>query len=60
MKKVLFATITLTLLGVAHADNQCEKFLTSSPMETETLDKETEGLMAYLGTLLRASNYRKH
>ena len=52
MKKVLFATIALTLLGVAHADNQCEKFLTSSPMETETLDKETEGLMAYLGTLL--------
>ena len=52
MKKVLFATIALTLLGVAHADNQCEKFLTSSPMETETLDKETEDLMAYLGTLL--------
>ena len=52
MKKVLFATIASTLLGVAHADNQCEKFLTSSPMETETLDKETEGLMAYLGQLL--------
>ena len=52
MKKVLFTTIALTLLGVAHADNQCEKFLTSSPMETETLDKETEGLMAYLGQLL--------
>ena len=52
MKKVLFATIALTLLGVAHADNQCEKFLTSSPMETETLDKETEDLMAYLGALL--------
>ena len=52
MKKVLFATIALTLLGVAHADHQCEKLLTSSPMETETLDKETEDLMAYLGTLL--------
>ena len=52
MKKVLFATIALTLLGIAHASHQCEKFLSSSPRETEILDKETEGLMAYLGQLL--------
>ena len=52
MKKVLFITVVLSFFGIAHASHQCEKFLSSSPGETEILDKETEGLMAYLGQLL--------
>ena len=52
MKKVLFITVVLSFFGIAHASHQCEKFLSSSPRETEILDKETEGLMAYLGQLL--------
>ena len=49
---MLFITVVLSFFGIAHASYQCEKFLSSFPGKTEILDKETEGLMAYLGQLL--------
>ena len=52
MKKVLLMTVVSALLGTAHASHECENLLSSSPRETEILDEETEGLKAYLGTLI--------
>ena len=51
MKEVLFMTVVSALLGTAHASHECEKLLSSPQGEAEILDKETEGLKAYLGTL---------
>ena len=52
LKRSLLITLTSALLGTAHASHECERFLSSPPGEAETLDRETEGLMAYLGTLI--------
>ena len=52
MKKVLFMTVVSALLGTAYASHECENLLSFSPQETEILDEETEGLKAYLGTLI--------
>ena len=51
-------TVVSALLGTAHASYECERFLSSPPGEAEILDRETEGLMAYLGTLIEHQNYR--
>ena len=52
MKEVLFVTMILTLLGGVCTAHECEKLLSSPQGEAEILDKETEGLKAYLGTLI--------
>ena len=51
LKRSLFITLTSALLwgflGIAYGNDRCEELLSSSSVE-----KETEGLMAYLGALL--------
>ena len=44
--------MALTLFGGACAAHECEKLLSSSPRAREISNKKTEGLMAYLGTLI--------
>ena len=44
--------MALTLFGGVCAAHECEKLLSPSPLAREISNKETQGLMAYLGTLL--------